>query len=102
MTRNEDKDSTLRYIKHGGRILLLPDVISYYFARRSLPELARTYYQYGYYKPLVAKKASGVVTVRQLVHGLFVLTLIATSLLTPVLPWIAIWATCAPAYLGTL
>ena len=102
LIRNEDEEFNLRLIKHGGRILLLPDVISYYFARRSLPELARTYYQYGYYKPLVAKKASGVVTVRQLVPGLFVLTLIATSLLTPVLPVIAIGATVAAAYLGTL
>ena len=102
LVRNEDEEFNLRLIKYGGRILLLPDVVSYYFARRSLSELARTYYQYGYYKPLVAKKASGVVTVRQLVPGLFVLTLIATSLLTPVLPVIAIGATVAAAYLGTL
>ena len=102
LVRNEDEEFNLRLIKYGGRILLLPDVVSYYFARRSLSELARTYYQYGYYKPLVAKKASGVVTVRQLVPGLFVLTLIVISLLTPVLPVIAIGATVAAAYLGTL
>src|SRR5439155_17610781 len=64
LVRNEDEEFNLRLVKYGGRILLLPDVVSYYFARRSLSELARTYYQYGYYKPLVAKKASGVVTVR--------------------------------------
>ena len=102
LVRNEDEEFNLRLIKYGGRILLLPDVVSYYFARRSLRELARMYYQYGYFKPLVAKKANGVVTVRQLVPGIFVLTLIGTSLLTPVLPVITIGATVAAAYVGTL
>jgi len=102
LIRNEDEEFNLRLIKYGGRILLLPDVASYYFARRSLPDLARMYYQYGYFKPLVARKASGVVTVRQLVPGLFVLTLIGTILLTPVLPVLAIGATVAAAYVGTL
>src|SRR5205814_9413760 len=43
-----------------------------------------------------------VVTVRQLVPGLFLLTLIVTSLLTPVLPVSAIGVTVGAAYFGTL
>ena len=40
-------------------MLLLPEVSCRYFARRSLGQLARMYYQYGYFKPLVARKVGG-------------------------------------------
>ena len=86
LIRNQDDEFNLRLIKYGGRILLLPDVVSYYFARRSLSDLSRMYYQYGYYKPLVARKVDGVMTVRQVVPGLFVLTLVSTAALAAVLP----------------
>src|SRR3989442_9342934 len=56
LVRNQDDEFNLRLIKHGGRILPLPEVLSYYFAPRSLRDGARMYYQYCYYKPLVAKK----------------------------------------------
>ena len=84
----------------GGRILLLPDVVSYYFARRSLADLVRMYYQYGYYKPLVARKVDGVMTLRQLVPGLFVLTLASTAALAPVLPLLPVTIGVAGAYLA--
>jgi glycosyltransferase involved in cell wall biosynthesis len=83
LVRNQDDEFNLRLIKHGGRILLLPDVVSYYFARRSLSAVARMFYQYGYFKPLVAKKLDRVMTVRQLVPGLFLLSLVVTGLLAP-------------------
>ncbi len=102
LIRNEDEEFNLRLIKHGGRILLLPDVVSYYFARRSLPDLARMYYQYGYYKPLVAKKAYGVTTLRQLVPGLFVLALGMTTVLAPVLPVLGVGVGVAATYLVAL
>jgi len=37
-------------------IFLVPDIVSYYYARDSLPKLWRMYYQYGYFKPLVVLK----------------------------------------------
>jgi glycosyltransferase involved in cell wall biosynthesis len=83
LVRNQDDEFNLRLIKHGGRILLLPEVVSYYFARRSLRDVARMYYQYGYFKPLVAKKLDRVMTVRQLVPALFLLSLLATGVLAP-------------------
>src|SRR5947209_3590107 len=83
LVRNEDDEFNLRLIKHGGRILLLPEVLSYYFARRWLRDVARMYYQYGYYKPLVAKKLDRVMTLRQLVPGLFLLSLAGTAALGP-------------------
>lgn len=102
LIRNQDDEFNLRLIKFGGRILLLPDVASHYFARRSLTDLVRMYYQYGYYKPLVARKVDGVMTVRQLVPGLFVLTLGLTTLLSPVLPLLPVAVTVAGAYVATL
>ncbi len=101
LVRNQDDEFNLRLIKYGGRILLLPDVVSYYFARRSLPDLARMYYQYGYYKPLVAKKAGGM-TLRQLVPGLFLLTLVATILLAPVPAMRRVGMTVVATYLVAL
>lgn len=83
LVRNQDDEFNLRLIKRGGRILLLPDVVSYYYARRTLYEVGRMYYQYGYFKPLVARKLEGVMSFRQLVPGLFVLTLLGTAMLAP-------------------
>jgi len=102
LIRNQDDEFNLRLIKYGGRILLLPDVVSYYFARRSLGDLVRMYYQYGYYKPLVARKVDGVMTVRQLVPGLFVLTLVGTTALAPLLPVLPVAATVVGAYVAAL
>jgi len=80
MVRNQDDEFNLRVIGRGGRILLLPDVVSRYYARRSLGAVARMFYQYGYFKPLVARKAERIMT-RQLVPPLFVLSLVATAVL---------------------
>src|SRR2546425_3346181 len=80
MVRNQDDEFNLRVIGLGGRILLLPDVVSRYYARRSIGAVARVFYQYGYFKPLVARKAERIMT-RQLVPPLFVLSLVTTAAL---------------------
>jgi glycosyltransferase involved in cell wall biosynthesis len=80
MVRNQDDEFNLRVIRLGGRILLLPDVVSRYYARRSLGAVGRMFYQYGYFKPLVVRKAERITT-RQLVPPLFVLTLAVTAVL---------------------
>ena len=67
LSRNQDDEFNLRLIRRGGRILLVPDVSSRYHARDSYGKLARMYYQYGYFKPLVARKLGAVLTLRQLV-----------------------------------
>ena len=56
LVRNQDDELNLRLIRSGGRILLSPRVVCKYFARDSLLKLWRMYYQYGYYKPLVARR----------------------------------------------
>jgi glycosyltransferase involved in cell wall biosynthesis len=86
LIRNQDDEFNFRLITQGGRVLLLPNVFCRYFARRSLGQLARMYYQYGYFKPLVARKVGRVMTVRQLVPGLLIGGLVATGILGLWLP----------------
>lgn len=75
MVRDQDVEFNGRLLNSGGRILLLPDVVSQYWGRRTIGQLARMMYQYGYFKPLVARKTGKILTVRQLVPSLFVLAL---------------------------
>jgi glycosyltransferase involved in cell wall biosynthesis len=86
LIRNQDDEFNFRIIMQGGRVLLLPDVFCRYFARRSLDQLARMYYQYGYFKPLVARKVGRVMTVRQLVPAILVAALSSSAALAIWLP----------------
>ncbi len=82
LVRNQDDEFNLRLIKNGGKILLVPDIVSYYYARDSLGKLWKMYFQYGYFKPLVAQKIGAVLTWRQLIPAIFVGSLIFTGLLS--------------------
>ena len=81
LIRNQDDEFNFRLIAKGGRVLLIPHVRCQYFARRSLGQLARMYYQYGYFKPLVARKVGRVMTLRQLIPSLLVIGLFGSALL---------------------
>jgi glycosyltransferase involved in cell wall biosynthesis len=91
LIRHEDGEFNARLIKAGGRILLIPDVACYYYARATLRQVRRMFYQYGYFKPLVAKKLGRFMTARQLIPPVFVLALVGTA--TAALVWM-------PALLG--
>src|SRR5919198_3049692 len=82
LVRNQDDEFSHRILAKGGRVRLIPDVVCYYYARGSLRKVARMFYQYGAFKPLVARKVGRIMTVRQLVPALFALSLIATTLAT--------------------
>lgn len=79
LIRNQDDEFNFRLIRQGGRVLLVPEVSCRYFARRSFRQLGRMYYQYGYYKPLVARKVGRVMTVRQLVPSLLIIALMGSA-----------------------
>ena len=85
LPRNQDDELNFRLTKQGGRVLLEPSVVAYSFALESLGQLARMWYQYGYFKPLVAKKVGRVMNLRQLVPACFILCLTASAALTPFL-----------------
>ncbi|MGI0014995.1 MAG: glycosyltransferase family 2 protein, partial [Nitrososphaera sp.] len=62
LTRNQDDEFNFRLIKNGGKVLLDPEIVSVYYVRDSLLKLWKMYFQYGYFKPLVAKKIGKIVT----------------------------------------
>ncbi|PYO94218.1 MAG: hypothetical protein DMD62_06375 [Gemmatimonadetes bacterium] len=90
LVRNQDDEFSHRIITRGGRVRLIPDVVCYYYARGSLRKAARMFYQYGAFKPLVARKVGRIMTVRQLVPALFVLSLIASALFAMLWPPFAV------------
>ena len=82
LVRNQDDEFNHRLIKNGGRILLVPEIESSYHARPTLRALGRMLYQYGYLKPLAARKLGRILTVRQLVPGGFVLAFLTLLFLS--------------------
>ena len=89
LVRNQDDEFNFRIQQRGGRVLLLPDLVAQYYARPSLRHVARMYFQYGYFKPLVARKLGRIMTARQLVPAAFLLTLAGAALLGPWFTWAA-------------
>lgn len=87
LVRNQDDEFNFRLIRAGGRVLLVPGLVSQYYARATLQQLARMYYQYGYFKPLVVWKVRRIMTARQLLPAALVLSLAVTGL---AMPWSAV------------
>jgi GT2 family glycosyltransferase len=81
LVRNQDDELNHRLIKHGGRILLVPEIVSFYTARGSLEKLWTMFYQYGYFKPLAARTVGAVMTARQLIPSAFLVCLVLAVLL---------------------
>ncbi|MCC6447841.1 MAG: hypothetical protein IT215_04065 [Chitinophagaceae bacterium] len=67
LIRNQDDEYNFRVSKAGYKILFDPEIISCYYVRSSYRNLAKQYYQYGYWKVYVNKKHGVVTTMRQLV-----------------------------------
>jgi glycosyltransferase involved in cell wall biosynthesis len=72
LIRNQDDEFNFRLIRQGGRVRLLPDIVSHNFARYSFRQLGRMHYELGYFKPLVARKAARAMTVGQLIPAVLV------------------------------
>ncbi|MDA9220832.1 glycosyltransferase family 2 protein [Gammaproteobacteria bacterium] len=73
LVRNQDDELCLRLIKDGGIIYQSSEIRSSYFVRNSYSRLIKQFYQYGFWKPAVAKKHGQVAAIRHLIPGLFVL-----------------------------
>jgi glycosyltransferase involved in cell wall biosynthesis len=86
LLRAQDAEFNSRLRARGGRILLVPDVVARYYARATYAQVARMFYQYGYFKPLMARKLGRVVTLRQMVPAVFLLTLAGAALLAALVP----------------
>src|SRR5262249_10705881 len=83
MIRNQDDEFNYRIRKLGGRILLIPNASSRYVARSSLRLLWKQYFQYGLWKVRVLQKHPYQMQLRHFVPALFVITLMSSALLAP-------------------
>ena len=81
LIRNQDDELNLRLIRRGGKILLVPEIVSYYYARDSLSKLWKMYFQYGYWKIRVIQKHKLPASWRHLVPSIFILTIFMTFIL---------------------
>jgi len=89
LVRNQDDEFNGRILKNGGKIMLIPTIRIKYFARESRRKLARMFYQYGLFKPLVNIKLGSPATLRQFAPPVFVMSLVL--LMIPAL-WLPLFA----------
>lgn len=73
LVRNQDDELNFRVTEKGYRILMSPEIKSYYFSRSSYRKLWRQYFQYGFWKVRVMQKHGKTASVRHIVPLLFVL-----------------------------
>lgn len=76
LVRNQDDEFNLRLILSGGRIWQSPRIRSRYRTRGSLGDLFRQYRQYGYWKVRVIQKHHRPASIRHMVPGAFLLSLL--------------------------
>ena len=76
LVRNQDDEFNLRLIRSGGTIWQSPRIRSWYRTRGSLGDLFRQYGQYGYWKVRVIQKHHLPASLRHVVPGGFLLSLL--------------------------
>jgi len=82
LVRNQDIEFNLRLKKASGKILLVPDIVSYYHARSTLRALAKNNFQNGFWVIYGNKFAKMPFSLRHLVPFFFVLSLIGSLVLS--------------------
>ncbi len=105
LVRNQDDELNARLLRAGGKIYLLPWVRIRYYARRNLRGVAKMFYQYGYFKPLVNLKVGRPATLRQFVPLLFLLGLVLPlmgALGYPPLAWLSVGVLAAHALVNAV
>jgi len=83
LIRNQDDEFNLRITRGGGKIWQSPRIQSWYFPRSSLRSLFKQYMQYGYWKVRVIQKHHLPASLRHLIPGIFVGTLLLLLAMAP-------------------
>lgn len=96
LIRNQDDEFNLRLVRAGGKIWHSGKIKSWYAPRKSVRALFRQYVQYGYWKVRVIQKHQLPASVRHLVPGCFLLSIVALGLLA------LLWPPAALFWLGLL
>jgi glycosyltransferase involved in cell wall biosynthesis len=88
LTRNQDIEFNKRIVNGGGKIYLVPDVRSTYFAREHFLDLAKNNFANGYWNILTAYYTNtfSSLSVRHFIPLLFVLSILLPLLFIPVFP----------------
>ncbi len=82
LVRNQDDELNYRLTKSGGKIFMSQEIVSYYYPRPSLKKLWTQYYEYGYWKVRVIQKHKFPASIRHLVPGLFVISIVMGTILS--------------------
>lgn len=82
LTRNQDIEFNLRLRRAGGKILLVPEIISYYYARPDLKSLFKQNFWNGFWVVYSARFAKLPFSIRHLVPAVFVLSLFSSFLIS--------------------
>jgi len=81
LIRNQDDEFNFRLRQSNGRIWLDHSIRSIYYTRANFSSLCRQYFQYGMFKIRVIQKREAVPSLRHLIPGAFVFSIVLTSLL---------------------
>jgi glycosyltransferase involved in cell wall biosynthesis len=79
---NEDYEFNARVRLGGGKVWLDPSIRSIYYSRSSIPQLARQYARYGFWKWRMLQRYPSTLRWRQALPPIFVLSLILLSVLS--------------------
>ncbi len=88
---NEDYEFNARVRKAGGRIWLDPSIRSIYFARKTLLELMRQYWRYGFWKWRMLRRYPNTLRWRQALPPLLVLSLLGLAVLSVFFPFVKLF-----------
>jgi cellulose synthase/poly-beta-1,6-N-acetylglucosamine synthase-like glycosyltransferase len=80
----QDSELDYRITLTGGRVRINPAISTDYFCRDSVPALARQFFRYGRAKAQILHKHGGLPSPRALAPALFVTTMMALLLATPI------------------
>jgi succinoglycan biosynthesis protein ExoA len=79
---NEDYEFNTRIHLNGGKVWLDPQIHSKYFARKNLPQLARQYWRYGFWKYKMLKRYPDSLRWRQAIPPVFTFFILLLALLS--------------------
>lgn len=82
LIRGNDAEFNLRLLKSGGKIYFSPEIKSYLYSRPSLRKFYKQQFQYGYFKVKIAQKLGWKSIFRQVIPGVFVLSLILSIIMS--------------------
>ncbi len=100
LIRNQDLEFNLRLKKAEGKILLVPDIVSYYYARSTLRALAKNNFSNGFWVIYSTKFAKMPFSVRHLIPFFFVLSICGSLILSFIYkPFIYLFYLVSIAYL---